>query len=96
MKLSVIVLTLALITPAAAQSTIPKTVKLYDNKSGQVLGTATISGNRVYLRDSKGELVGTAVYVKDKQTLYDPSGNIVDKLAIMPPEQIPADAVQQQ
>ena len=81
MRFIYLVLVLALTAPAAAQQ-MPKTVKLYDNKSGAVLGTATISGNKIYLRDLKDEFVGTVVLNGTKKTFYDPSGNVVDGLSI--------------
>jgi hypothetical protein len=97
MKLLTIALTLAMITPAAAQlsqlpvsPTIPKTMKLYDNRSGEVIGTATLSWRTFYLRDLKGELVGTVVVDKDnKRTFRDPSGNLVDSLSIGGPIKLP-------
>jgi len=90
MKTLIIALTLALATPAVAQSTftLPKTMKLYDNKTGHVLGTATQNGRTLYLRDLKQELVGSVTTGPDgKRTFYDPSGKQVDALTIMPPSE---------
>ena len=80
--------TLAMTTPAAAQrrGDLPQTIKLYDNRSGTVLGTGTVWGNRMTMRDLEGKLVGTVVFDKDgKKTFYDPDGNITDALSISPP-----------
>ena len=88
MKTLIIALTLALATPAVAQTPLPKTMKLYDNKTGHVLGTATQNGRTLYLRDLKQELVGSVTTGPDgKRTFYDPSGKQVDALTIMPPSE---------
>jgi hypothetical protein len=82
--LSILTFMFATATMAQAQRLdMPRTVKLYNNANGEVLGTATISGRTFYLRDLKGELVGTVVIEKDnKRTFRDPSGSIVEGLSI--------------
>lgn len=72
----VIAITLSLILPAAAQD-IPKTVEL-KNASGEVVGTATFSGDgATTYRDAKGELAGSSRISNGRITFYDPSGNVV-------------------
>jgi hypothetical protein len=77
-----LVLVLALFaTPASAQSMLPRTVP-FNDASGQQVGTATFSGNHVYLRDLEGRHIVTIVLEKDgSQTMLDPSGNVLDKRA---------------
>ena len=92
MKTLIIALTLAALTSLAqAQTALPKTMKLYNNQNGQVVGTATQNGRTLYLRDLKGELVGSATLeANGKKTFRDPSGNIVDSLSIAgPPVKLP-------
>jgi len=65
---------------AGAQTPMPKTVPMND-KSGQQVGTATFSGNRVYLRDSRGELIAQIVIDRDgTRTMYDPHGKVLDQI----------------
>jgi YD repeat-containing protein len=76
-------LTVALFAPTAmAQSLTPSppTTRTMTIKSpeGQIVGTATTSGNTIYYRDGKGELTGTAKIATDgSRTLYDPSGKVM-------------------
>jgi hypothetical protein len=80
MKALTIILTL-LVTPAAAQSTLPRTVP-FNDASGQQVGTATFSGNHIYLRDLEGKHIVTVVLEKDgSRTMLDPSGNVLDRQA---------------
>lgn len=58
---------------------LPLTVPLTD-PSGKHTGTATISGDRTYIRNLKGEHVSTIVIGRDgSKTLYDPNGKILDQ-----------------
>ena len=84
MKTLIIALTLAALTSLAqAQTALPKTMKLYNNQNGQVVGTATQNGRTLYLRDLNSELVGSVTMERDgKRTFRDPSGNVVDGLSI--------------
>jgi hypothetical protein len=69
---------LALALPAAAQNRMPQTIPYKDSKTGETIGTATFSGNTLYLRKSDGELIGSVVTAPDgSRTLYDPSGNVM-------------------
>ena len=73
--MKILIALLMLTTTAVAQ--IPKTVDWKEN--GQVIGTATFSGDRIYLRDLKGAHVVTIVVEKDgNTTIYDPSGNVIN------------------
>ena len=48
--------------------------------SGERTGTATIHGNRTYIRNLKGEHVSTIVIESDgSKTLYDPNGKVLDQ-----------------
>jgi hypothetical protein len=72
-------LVLALVMPAKAQQLdLPKTIKLHNNATGEVIGTATISGNTMYLRDKDGEHVRTVVRNRDGTTTsYDVHGKVI-------------------
>jgi hypothetical protein len=79
---------LATITIASAQTpSIPQTMKLYDNHTGEVIGTATFMDRRtLVLRDLRGEVVGMAVFEKDgSRTFRDANGKPVDGLSIAGP-----------
>jgi hypothetical protein len=70
-------LLLAFTLPATAQMPMPTTINLIDNKTGEKVGTATITpgDNKFYFRDNKGEFIGTIVVEKDgRRTFYDPHG----------------------
>jgi len=93
MKTIILVFVLATTSPAAMAQflspvppstiTLPKTMKLYNNQNGQVIGTATQNGRTLYLRDLNSELVGSVTMERDgKRTFRDPSGNVVDGLSI--------------
>ena len=60
MKTLVAAFTLAMITGTAAQTPMPSTVPLVNNTTKETVGTATFSGNSIYLRDIKGELYAIA------------------------------------
>jgi hypothetical protein len=86
MKLLSAALTVAMITSATAQSlslpptlgtTLPLTVPL-TNMKGEKIGTATISNNRMYLRDLNGAHTATVVTDAHGMTLLDPNGKVLD------------------
>jgi hypothetical protein len=55
----------------------PKTLRVYNNSNGEVIGTATLWNRTFTFRDSKGELIGTLTIEADgSRTFRDPSGNI--------------------
>jgi hypothetical protein len=86
MKMLIIAFGFAAITTASAQTSMtsmPRTLKVYNNSNGETIGTATTSdGRTLYLRDSKGELIGTIVINPDRtRTFFDPHGKIVDTVA---------------
>jgi hypothetical protein len=83
--LSVIFTLAVLVVTAEAQT--PTTMKLYDNRSGEVVGTATFMDRRtLILRDLKGEIIGMAVFEKDgSRTFRDANGKPVDTLSIAGP-----------
>jgi hypothetical protein len=88
MRLLVLTLLLAVISPAQAQHLpSPKTVTIKNNATDEVIGTMTISGNTAYLRDKDGEHQATVVTESDRsQTVYDPSGKILRKLPAPAPK----------
>jgi hypothetical protein len=62
----------------AQQLNHPKTIKLHNNKTGEDIGTITITGNTAYLRDKDGVHVRTIVQNPDGSTTsFDTHGNIV-------------------
>jgi hypothetical protein len=93
MKSLILAFMLATATVAQAQQlNQPKTIKLHNNKTGENIGTLTVSGNTAYLRDMAGKHQATIVSNRDgTKTYYDESGKIIDGSAIampkLPPEQ---------
>jgi hypothetical protein len=81
------VIILASVTAAAAaQTPMPRTVP-FNDKDGNQIGTATFSGDKIYLRDLKGEFIATVAIAADgTRTLYDPHGKILDRLPGKLPE----------
>jgi hypothetical protein len=91
MKTLIIALILATTTAATAQDftilpilprqmqEISKTVP-FNDKDGNQIGTATISDNKIYIRDLKGEPIATIVREGEKKTIYDPNGKILDQI----------------
>lgn len=70
---------LATSTVAQAQTlTLPKTIKLHSNQTGEPLGTVTISDGKAYFRDKDGKHFATSVRNRDGTiTSFDPSGNVI-------------------
>jgi len=68
-------------TPVWAQRlTLPGT-GTWTDKNGTVIGSTTLIGNRIYMRDLKGEHVATIVFEKDgTRTIYDPNGKVLDQI----------------
>jgi hypothetical protein len=81
MKSYAFILTLLLTTPALAQwpnPEWPRTVPSTD-AMGNINGSATVSGNRVYLRDRNGKHIATMVIAPDgSRTVYNPSGKLIE------------------
>jgi hypothetical protein len=79
MKSLVALFTVAMMATAAAQTVpLPKVVHLHNNATKESLGTATISGNRIYLRNKDGEHYATIEQNPDgTRTTYDPNGNVI-------------------
>lgn len=59
---------------------IPRTAPWTDGK-GETVGTATFSGNRMYLRDLDGKHIVTVVTDATGVTMYDPNGKVLDHKA---------------
>ena len=56
----------------------PRTIPWTDTSRAVTNGTATFSGNRIYLRNDKGEHVATLVVGPGgTRTMYDPNGKII-------------------
>ena len=90
MKVLIIVFTLAMLLPAAAQyAPLPRTGNLVNNATKEVIGTVTFSDNRAYLRDKDGKHLGTVVFNADgTRTTYDENGKVVDlPMALRQPHQ---------
>lgn len=70
---------LALLTTASAQHLpLPATVQLHNRATKESLGTATFSGNRIYMRDKNGEHYATIEIAPDgTRTTYDPTGKVI-------------------
>ncbi len=73
-----ILLLRAMTFPAIAQQQMPKTVKLTNKATGEIIGTITMNGANAYLRDNSGELLQTiTVEPNGSRTVYDPNGNVI-------------------
>jgi hypothetical protein len=74
---------LALVVPAKSQGITdnwPKTVRIVDNATGELIGTHTITGNVIYIRDKNGELTMSVTINPDgSRTSRDPSGKMLDQ-----------------
>jgi hypothetical protein len=89
MRTLVIVLTMVLITltftsllivPTLAQHIFPRTVPLL-GKDGEKIGTATFSGNRIFLRNPQNEIFAQIVVDADgTRTMYDAHGKVLDRI----------------
>ena len=56
----------------------PVTIQLNAKSNGERVGTATVSGNRVYLHNAGGDFLGTIEHGKDgTRTFYNPNGKVV-------------------
>ena len=91
MRPLLVAIILAFLTaPAAAQDyniyeplvpAMPKTVPFVDGK-GNIIGSAAISGNRIYVRGLDSQPIATIVVDRDgTKTIYDANGKILDQLA---------------
>ena len=79
MRTLVALFTIAMLTTASAQyPPLSQTVQLHDKATKEPLGTATFSGNRIYMRDKNGEHYATIEIAPDgTRTTYDPSGKVI-------------------
>jgi hypothetical protein len=58
----------------------PRTVPLM-GKDGQQIGTATFSGNRIFLRNQQNEIFAQIVVDADgTRTMYDAHGKVLDRI----------------
>jgi hypothetical protein len=88
-----VIYTLAMTTVATAQQTPPMSIpmKLYDNRTGEAIGTAIFMDRRtMVLRDLKGEIIGQVIFEMDgSRTFRDANGRPVDGLSIAGPIKLP-------
>ena len=83
-----ILLGMATIAPAQMWSNQPKTITYTNKATGEKIGTAVISGNRIYLRDKHGEHYATVINEQDgTRKWFDPDGHPIDpKTTLLPLE----------
>ena len=82
MKAFVVALALIVSTTASAQ----QTVRLVNNATGELVGTATYSGRMIYLRNKDGVHFATIERNADgTRTAYDPHGKKIDPSALPVP-----------
>jgi hypothetical protein len=63
-----------------AQEPLPQTLPLTNNK-GETIGTVTIAGSRMVLRNSNGEILAQIVREgQDRYVMYDEHGNVLDQI----------------
>jgi len=86
MKTLVALFSIAMLATASAQyPPLPATVQLHNKATKEPIGTATFSGDRIYLRDKDGAHYATIELNKDgTQTMYDASGKVVDRTIAAP------------
>jgi hypothetical protein len=80
-KILISTMILAMVSTASAQmwSNPPKVLTITDNATGEKIGTATISGDRVYMRNRHGELYATVIREQDgTRKWFDPNGKPID------------------
>jgi hypothetical protein len=79
MKSLILALLLATtVSVPAQQLNQPRTIKLFNQNTGESLGTATISGGKMYVRDENGVHIYTTVRNPNGTTTsFDPDGNII-------------------
>ena len=84
MKSLILALLLATTLPVQAQwVNFPKTVRLYDNATGETIGTVTVTGNTAYYRNKDGEHYATGVRNPDgTNTFFDPHGNVIGPIKV--------------
>jgi hypothetical protein len=67
-------------TSSLAVAQVPQTVPL-TGKDGQKIGTATFSGNRIFLRNLQNEIFAQIVFERDgTRTMYDVHGKVLDRI----------------
>lgn len=86
MKTLVALFTIAMLAAASAQyAPLPQTINLHNKATKEPVGTATFSGNRIYMRDKNGEHYATIEYNADgTQTMYDADGKVMDRTVATP------------
>ena len=65
----------------AQQLNYPKTVTVHNNKTGEVIGTitVTVTGTTAYVRNKDGEHIYTVVQNPDgSKTAFDPNGKVIE------------------
>jgi hypothetical protein len=76
-----LIILLALTLPAMAQGYTPRTVPLISNTTKEVIGSATFSGNRIFLRNKQNEIFAQIVIeANGGRVMYDASGNVLDRI----------------
>jgi hypothetical protein len=69
-----------LVQPPSLMPSGPRTVPLM-GKDGQQIGTATFSGNRIFLRNPQNEIFAQIVVDADgARTMYDAHGKVLDRI----------------
>lgn len=57
---------------------LPTTVPLND-PTGKQIGTITVSGGKMYMRNMQGKFIATIVIEDGYRTVYDENGKVLDK-----------------
>jgi hypothetical protein len=79
MKTIILAFLLATALPVQAQQFgKSKTIKVHNNKTGEVIGTVTVSGATAYIRNKDNEHIYTVVRNPDgTMTSFDTNGNVI-------------------
>jgi hypothetical protein len=81
---AIFALLLATSVPVQAQwVNYPKTIRLYNNATGESLGTVTVSEGKAYFRDKDGVHYATTVRDFDGKLMsFDTNGNVIAPLKV--------------
>jgi hypothetical protein len=90
-SLTAVIILAAIIIPASAEqlrwnSPNNKTLSFKDKATGEEVGSAFVTGNRVYMRDRHGKHYATVIKEPDGTMKWlDPQGNPIDPKTTMVP-----------
>jgi hypothetical protein len=86
-SMKTLIILLALTLPAMAQQGYTPRIIPLIGKDGQQIGTATLSGLHIYLRNMQNEIFAQIVVERDgSRTMYDANGKVLDHVPAPEPK----------